>query len=154
MSPNGESAAPILGSTVTTAAATLPPMSTFRGTAASVVAAGNNAAGGAPSPASIQQYNTHSPGGGGGNAPPTTVTPVAVANVTQQQQTSQTSTPDNIGKTMASVVTARVRIFILFNNMNKNYFSFNIVNNISLIYFRYIPRTSQYPVIVVIHRHQ
>ncbi|XP_057322840.1 transcription factor 12 isoform X7 [Microplitis mediator] len=86
ISPNGEPAAPILGSTVTSAAS-LPPMSTFRGSAA-VAASGGT---GAPSPASLQ-YN-HSPGAPA-PAPPT-------ANNPPQ---NQTPTADSLGKTLASVI--------------------------------------------------
>ncbi|XP_057322841.1 protein daughterless isoform X8 [Microplitis mediator] len=90
ISPNGEPAAPILGSTVTSAAS-LPPMSTFRGSAA-VAASGGT---GAPSPASLQ-YN-HSPGAPA-PAPPT-------ANNPPQ---NQTPTADSLGKTLASVVSTRI----------------------------------------------
>ncbi|XP_044591160.1 transcription factor 12 isoform X6 [Cotesia glomerata] len=89
MSPNGEPPAPILGSTVTSAAS-LPPMSTFRGSAA-VAASGGT---GAPSPASLQ-YN-HSPG-----AP-------APAPTTASAQQNQTTTADSLGKTLASVVSTRI----------------------------------------------
>ncbi|XP_074107407.1 protein daughterless-like isoform X9 [Cotesia typhae] len=89
MSPNGEPPAPILGSTVTSAAS-LPPMSTFRGSAA-VAASGGT---GAPSPASLQ-YN-HSPG-----AP-------APAPPTASSQQNQTTTADSLGKTLASVVSTRI----------------------------------------------
>ncbi|XP_019697957.1 transcription factor 12 isoform X4 [Harpegnathos saltator] len=89
MSPNGESTAPILGSAVTSAAS-LPPMSTFRGSAA--VAA--NSGTGAPSPASLQY--SHSPGA------PTTAPSASNAAPTTNQQT----TPgDTLGKTLASVST-------------------------------------------------
>ncbi|XP_014472195.1 PREDICTED: protein daughterless isoform X3 [Dinoponera quadriceps] len=89
MSPNGESTAPILGSAVTSAAS-LPPMSTFRGSAA--VAA--NSGTGAPSPASLQY--SHSPGA------PTTAPSAPNAAPTTNQQT----TPgDTLGKTLASVST-------------------------------------------------
>ncbi|XP_034951866.1 protein daughterless isoform X15 [Chelonus insularis] len=90
MSPNGEPAAPILGSTVTSAAS-LPPMSTFRGSAA-VAASGGT---GAPSPASLQ-YN-HSPGA------PTTTTPAA-----NPAPNNQTPAADSLGKTLASVVSTRI----------------------------------------------
>ncbi|CAD6217261.1 GSCOCG00004753001-RA-CDS [Cotesia congregata] len=89
MSPNGEPPAPILGSTVTSAAS-LPPMSTFRGSTAVAVSGGT----GAPSPASLQ-YN-HSPG-----AP-------APAPTTASAQQNQTTTADSLGKTLASVVSTRV----------------------------------------------
>jgi len=94
MSPNGESAAPILGSAVTNAAS-LPPMSTFRGSAA--VAA--NSGTGAPSPASLQY--SHSPG-----APTTAPSAPNAAPTTNQQST----TDDTLGKTLASVVSNRVRL--------------------------------------------
>lgn len=94
MSPNGESAAPILGSAVTSAAS-LPPMSTFRGSAA--VAA--NSGTGAPSPASLQY--SHSPG-----APTTAPSAPNAAPTTNQQST----TDDTLGKTLASVVSNRVRV--------------------------------------------
>ncbi|XP_072748560.1 transcription factor 4-like isoform X3 [Anoplolepis gracilipes] len=87
MSPNGESAAPILGSAVTSAAS-LPPMSTFRGSAA--VAA--NSGTGAPSPASLQY--SHSPG-----APTTAPSAPNTAPTTNQQST----TDDTLGKTLAVV---------------------------------------------------
>ncbi|XP_063985053.1 transcription factor 12 isoform X8 [Diachasmimorpha longicaudata] len=83
MSPNGEPAAPILGSAVTSAAS-LPPMSTFRATSGT----------GAPSPASLQ-YN-HSPGAP--NAPSTA--PNAPSNQTPAQET--------LGKALASVVSTRI----------------------------------------------
>ncbi|XP_036144658.1 transcription factor 12 isoform X3 [Monomorium pharaonis] len=92
MSPNGESAAPILGSAVTNAAS-LPPMSTFRGSAA--VAA--NSGTGAPSPASLQY--SHSPG-----APTTAPSAPNTAPTTNQQST----TDDTLGKTLASVVSTRI----------------------------------------------
>ncbi|XP_020281296.1 transcription factor 12 isoform X4 [Pseudomyrmex gracilis] len=92
MSPNGESAAPILGSAVTSAAS-LPPMSTFRGSAA--VAA--NSGTGAPSPASLQY--SHSPG-----APTTAPSAPNNAPTTNQQST----TDDTLGKTIASVVSTRI----------------------------------------------
>ncbi|XP_050445441.1 transcription factor 12 isoform X7 [Cataglyphis hispanica] len=92
MSPNGESAAPILGSAVTSAAS-LPPMSTFRGSAA--VAA--NSGTGAPSPASLQY--SHSPG-----APTTAPSAPNAAPTTNQQST----TDDTLGKTLASVVSNRI----------------------------------------------
>ncbi|KAG7210040.1 hypothetical protein KM043_011618 [Ampulex compressa] len=88
MSPNGEPAAPILGSAVTSAAS-LPPMSTFRGSAA--VAA--NSGTGAPSPASLQY--SHSPG-----APTAAPTAPNAAPTTNQQPT----TGDTLGKTLASVI--------------------------------------------------
>lgn len=93
MSPNGEPAAPILGSAVTSAAS-LPPMSTFRGSA--VVAANST---GAPSPASLQY--THSPG-----AP--TNTPAAPNPPSTNNQ--QAATGDSLGKALASVVSTRVRV--------------------------------------------
>ncbi|XP_029670772.1 protein daughterless-like isoform X1 [Formica exsecta] len=92
MSPNGESAAPIMGSAVTSAAS-LPPMSTFRGSAA--VAA--NSGTGAPSPASLQY--SHSPG-----APTTAPSAPNAAPTTNQQST----TDDTLGKTLASVVSNRI----------------------------------------------
>ncbi|XP_076680179.1 transcription factor 4-like isoform X4 [Andrena cerasifolii] len=92
MSPNGEPAAPILGSAVTSAAS-LPPMSTFRGSGA--VAA--NSGTGAPSPASLQY--SHSPG-----APTTAPSAPNSAPTTNQQPT----TGDNLGKTLASVVSTRI----------------------------------------------
>ncbi|XP_076293353.1 transcription factor 4-like isoform X7 [Lasioglossum baleicum] len=92
MSPNGEPAAPILGSAVTSAAS-LPPMSTFRGSGA--VAA--NSGTGAPSPASLQY--SHSPG-----APTTAPSAPNSAPTTNQQP----STGDNLGKTLASVVSNRI----------------------------------------------
>ncbi|XP_024883981.1 protein daughterless isoform X13 [Temnothorax curvispinosus] len=92
MSPNGESAAPILGSAVTSAAS-LPPMSTFRGSAA--VAA--NSGTGAPSPASLQY--SHSPG-----APTTAPSAPNTAPTTNQQSTTE----DTLGKTLASVVSTRI----------------------------------------------
>ncbi|XP_020707274.1 transcription factor 12 isoform X7 [Athalia rosae] len=90
ISPNGETAAPILGSAVTSAAS-LPPMSTFRGSAA--VAAGSGA--GAPSPASLQY--SHSPGA----PPPAPSAPSATTN-------NQPTTGDTLGKALASVVSARI----------------------------------------------
>lgn len=105
MSPNGEPAAPILGSAVTSAAS-LPPMSTFRGSGA--VAA--NSGTGAPSPASLQY--SHSPGApttapSAPNPPPTTNQPPA--------------TGDNLGKTLASVVSTRVsiRLFIKLSSQDR-----------------------------------
>nr|XP_012221024.1 PREDICTED: transcription factor 12 isoform X3 [Linepithema humile] len=92
MSPNGEPPAPILGSAVTSAAS-LPPMSTFRGSAA--VAA--NSGTGAPSPASLQY--THSPG-----APTTAPSAPNAAPTTNQQSTTE----DTLGKTLASVVSTRI----------------------------------------------
>nr|XP_033336050.1 transcription factor 12 isoform X11 [Megalopta genalis] len=92
MSPNGEPAAPILGSAVTSAAS-LPPMSTFRGSGA--VAA--NSGTGAPSPASLQY--SHSPG-----APTTAPSAPNSAPTTNQQP----ATGDNLGKTLASVVSTRI----------------------------------------------
>ncbi|XP_053997218.1 transcription factor 12 isoform X9 [Hylaeus anthracinus] len=92
MSPNGEPAAPILGSAVTSAAS-LPPMSTFRGS----VAVAANSGTGAPSPASLQY--SHSPG-----APTTAPSAPNSAPTTNQQPT----TGDNLGKTLASVVSARI----------------------------------------------
>ncbi|XP_020707272.2 transcription factor 12 isoform X5 [Athalia rosae] len=86
ISPNGETAAPILGSAVTSAAS-LPPMSTFRGSAA--VAAGSGA--GAPSPASLQY--SHSPGA----PPPAPSAPSATTN-------NQPTTGDTLGKALASVI--------------------------------------------------
>ncbi|XP_053972613.1 transcription factor 12 isoform X2 [Hylaeus volcanicus] len=92
MSPNGEPAAPILGSAVTSAAS-LPPMSTFRGS----VAVAANSGTGAPSPASLQY--SHSPG-----APTTAPSAPNSAPTTNQQPT----TGDNLGKTLASVVSTRI----------------------------------------------
>nr|XP_012139553.1 PREDICTED: transcription factor 12 isoform X3 [Megachile rotundata] len=92
MSPNGEPAAPILGSAVTSAAS-LPPMSTFRGSGA--VAA--NSGTGAPSPASLQY--SHSPG-----APTTAPSAPNPAPTTNQPP----PTGDNLGKTLASVVSTRI----------------------------------------------
>ncbi|XP_011329835.2 transcription factor 12 isoform X3 [Ooceraea biroi] len=92
MSPNGESTAPILGSAVTNAAS-LPPMSTFRGSAA--VAA--NSGTGAPSPVTLQY--SHSPG-----APTTAPSAPNTAPATNQQST----TDDTLGKTLASVVSTRI----------------------------------------------
>ncbi|XP_033209233.1 transcription factor 12 isoform X4 [Belonocnema kinseyi] len=88
MSPNGEPPAPILGSAVTSAAS-LPPMSTFRGSAA--VAA--NSGTGAPSPASLQY--SHSPG-----AP----APGAPSSAPSAPTTNQPSAGDTLGKALASVV--------------------------------------------------
>ncbi|XP_015110958.1 transcription factor 12 isoform X3 [Diachasma alloeum] len=82
MSPNGEPAAPILGSAVTSAAS-LPPMSTFRATSGT----------GAPSPASLQ-YN-HSPGAP--NAPSTA-----------PNAPNQTPAQETLGKALASVVSTRI----------------------------------------------
>ncbi|KAK2589087.1 hypothetical protein KPH14_001918 [Odynerus spinipes] len=95
MSPNGEPAAPILGSAVTSAAS-LPPMSTFRGSAAVAVAAANSGTG-APSPASLQY--SHSPGA------PTTAPTVPNAAPANNQQPA---TGDTLGKTLASVVSTRI----------------------------------------------
>ncbi|XP_043255871.1 protein daughterless isoform X2 [Colletes gigas] len=92
MSPNGEPAAPILGSAVTSAAS-LPPMSTFRGS----VAVAANSGTGAPSPASLQY--SHSPG-----APTSAPSAPNSAPTTNQQPT----TGDNLGKTLASVVSTRI----------------------------------------------
>ncbi|XP_076758239.1 transcription factor 12-like isoform X12 [Xylocopa sonorina] len=92
MSPNGEPAAPILGSAVTSAAS-LPPMSTFRGSGA--VAA--NGGTGAPSPASLQY--SHSPGA------PTTAP--SAPNPPPTTNPQQPATGDNLGKTLASVVSTR-----------------------------------------------
>ncbi|XP_076241778.1 transcription factor 12-like isoform X2 [Calliopsis andreniformis] len=91
MSPNGEPAAPILGSAVTSAAS-LPPMSTFRGSGAVTANSGT----GAPSPASLQY--SHSPGA------PTTA-PSAPNSVPTTNQ--QPATGDNL-KTLASVVSTRI----------------------------------------------
>ncbi|XP_015438932.1 PREDICTED: transcription factor 12 [Dufourea novaeangliae] len=93
MSPNGEPAAPILGSAVTSAAS-LPPMSTFRGSGA----VGANSGTGAPSPASLQY--SHSPGAPTTGAPP----PPNSAPTTNQQP----PTGDNLGKALASVVSTRI----------------------------------------------
>ncbi|XP_076758230.1 transcription factor 4-like isoform X4 [Xylocopa sonorina] len=93
MSPNGEPAAPILGSAVTSAAS-LPPMSTFRGSGA--VAA--NGGTGAPSPASLQY--SHSPGA------PTTAP--SAPNPPPTTNPQQPATGDNLGKTLASVVSTRI----------------------------------------------
>lgn len=101
MSPNGEPAAPILGSAVTSAAS-LPPMSTFRGSAAVAVAAANSGTG-APSPASLQY--SHSPG-----APTTAPSAPNAASANNQPP----PTGDTLGKTLASVVSTRVRYFCLF----------------------------------------
>ncbi|XP_046423180.1 transcription factor 12 isoform X4 [Neodiprion fabricii] len=90
ISPNGDTAAPILGSAVTSAAS-LPPMSTFRGSAA--VAAGSGT--GAPSPASLQY--SHSPGA----PPPAPSAPSATTN-------NQPTPGDTLGKALASVVSARI----------------------------------------------
>ncbi|XP_046741357.1 transcription factor 12 isoform X13 [Diprion similis] len=90
MSPNGDTAAPILGSAVTSAAS-LPPMSTFRGSAAAAAGSGT----GAPSPASLQY--SHSPG-----APPPA--PSAPSVTTNNQPTPG----DTLGKALASVVSARI----------------------------------------------
>ncbi|XP_035720914.1 transcription factor 12-like isoform X4 [Vespa mandarinia] len=95
MSPNGEPAAPILGSAVTSAAS-LPPMSTFRGSAAVAVAAANSGTG-APSPASLQY--SHSPG-----APTTAPSAPNAAPANNQQP----PTGDTLGKTLASVVSTRI----------------------------------------------
>lgn len=92
MSPNGEPAAPILGSAVTSAAS-LPPMSTFRGSGA----VGANTGTGAPSPASLQY--SHSPG-----APTNAPSAPNPAPTTNQPP----ATGDNLGKTLASVVSTRV----------------------------------------------
>lgn len=92
MSPNGEPAAPILGSAVTSAAS-LPPMSTFRGSGA----VGANTGTGAPSPASLQY--SHSPG-----APTSAPSAPNPAPTTNQPP----ATGDNLGKTLASVVSTRV----------------------------------------------
>ncbi|XP_014598944.1 PREDICTED: transcription factor 12 isoform X2 [Polistes canadensis] len=96
MSPNGEPAAPILGSAVTSAAS-LPPMSTFRGSAAVAVVAAANSGTGAPSPASLQY--SHSPGA------PTTAPSAPNAAPTNNQQPP---TGDTLGKTLASVVSTRI----------------------------------------------
>ncbi|XP_061940932.1 transcription factor 12 isoform X13 [Apis cerana] len=92
MSPNGEPAAPILGSAVTSAAS-LPPMSTFRGSGA----VGANTGTGAPSPASLQY--SHSPG-----APTSAPSAPNPAPTTNQPP----ATGDNLGKTLASVVSTRI----------------------------------------------
>ncbi|XP_023288308.1 transcription factor 12 isoform X4 [Orussus abietinus] len=91
MSPGGEPAAPILGSAVTSAAS-LPPMSTFRGGNAAVASGGT----GAPSPASLQY--SHSPGA------PTAAPPAAPA----APSATQPPTGDSLGKTLASVVSTRI----------------------------------------------
>lgn len=119
MSPNGEPAAPILGSAVTSAAS-LPPMSTFRGSGA--VAA--NSGTGAPSPASLQY--SHSPG-----APTTAPSAPNSAPTTNQQP----ATGDNLGKTLASVVSTRVSIsgMILFSRNNS--FILELFNGTSTSYF-------------------
>ncbi|XP_026671653.1 transcription factor 12 isoform X4 [Ceratina calcarata] len=96
MSPNSEPAAPILGSAVTSAAS-LPPMSTFRGGSGAVAA---NTGTGAPSPASLQY--SHSPGAP--TTAPSVPNPVAPAPAPSQQPT----TGDNLGKTLASVVSTRI----------------------------------------------
>lgn len=96
MSPNGEPAAPILGSAVTSAAS-LPPMSTFRGSGA----VGANTGTGAPSPASLQY--SHSPG-----APTSAPSAPNPAPTTNQPP----ATGDNLGKTLASVVSTRVSTLI------------------------------------------
>lgn len=100
MSPNGEPGAPVLG-TAPTSAASLPPMSTFRGN--SVVASSG------PTPGSLQ-YN-HSPGA--------TNTPVPSTNSTTN---NQAPAPDTIGKTLASVVSKRVRLNVhfIFNYSSEN----------------------------------
>ncbi|XP_033306212.1 transcription factor 12 isoform X10 [Bombus vosnesenskii] len=87
MSPNGEPAAPILGSAVTSAAS-LPPMSTFRGSGA--VAA--NSGTGAPSPASLQY--SHSPG-----APTTAPSAPNSAPTTNRQP----ATGDNLGISISQI---------------------------------------------------
>lgn len=104
MSPNGETAAPILGSAVTSAAS-LPPMSTFRGSGAVAAASGA----GAPSPASLQY--SHSPGA----PPPAPSAPSAATN-------NQPTPGDTLGKALASVVSARVRVSSTnFNNCNQSF---------------------------------
>ncbi|XP_043281151.1 transcription factor 12 isoform X4 [Venturia canescens] len=90
MSPNGEPAAPILGSAVTSAAS-LPPMSTFRGSGAVVASSGT----GAPSPASLQY--SHSPGAA-----------ATSSNATNAPSNNQTPTGDGLGKALASVVSNRI----------------------------------------------
>ncbi|KAF7393430.1 hypothetical protein HZH68_010249 [Vespula germanica] len=95
MSPNGESPAPILGSAVTSAAS-LPPMSTFRGSAAVAVAAANSGTG-APSPASLQY--SHSPGAR---------TAASSAPNAASTNSQQPPTGDTLGKTLASVVSTRI----------------------------------------------
>ncbi|KAK0073955.1 hypothetical protein PV326_012877, partial [Microctonus aethiopoides] len=90
MSPNGEPAAPILGSAVTSAAS-LPPMSTFRGNSAVAASGGTNA----PSPASLQY--SHSPGA-----------PATAPTVANSATNNQPPAADTLGKALASVVSARI----------------------------------------------
>jgi hypothetical protein len=106
MSPNGEpQTQPILGSAVTTTAS-LPPMSSFRGSATVPSNQGQSAT----SPASLQY--SHSPG-----APVPVAVPVAATQPNQvlppqanpQQQPASTN-QDTLGKTLASVVSSRVRL--------------------------------------------
>ncbi|KAK0083544.1 hypothetical protein PV325_008640 [Microctonus aethiopoides] len=86
MSPNGEPAAPILGSAVTSAAS-LPPMSTFRGNSAVAASGGTNA----PSPASLQY--SHSPGA-----------PATAPTVANSATNNQPPAADTLGKALASVI--------------------------------------------------
>ncbi|XP_051167866.1 transcription factor 12 isoform X13 [Leptopilina boulardi] len=88
MSPNGEPPAPILGSAVTSAAS-LPPMSTFRGSGAVATNSGTGTA----SPASLQY--SHSPSAPAAGAP---------SSAPSAPTTNQPSATDNLGKTLASVV--------------------------------------------------
>ncbi|KAK0165848.1 hypothetical protein PV328_004332 [Microctonus aethiopoides] len=94
MSPNGEPAAPILGSAVTSAAS-LPPMSTFRGNSAVAASGGTNA----PSPASLQY--SHSPGA-----------PATAPTVANSATNNQPPAADTLGKALASVVSARLNNLI------------------------------------------
>ncbi|XP_032457494.1 transcription factor 12 isoform X24 [Nasonia vitripennis] len=107
MSPNGEpQAQPILGSAVTSAAS-LPPMSTFRGGAAAPSAQQQQQQQqqGAPSPAAaVPLQFSHSPGA------PTAVAVVSQPSQVVAQPSSQPQPPpppsaqDTLGKTLASVI--------------------------------------------------
>lgn len=114
MSPNGEpQAQPILGSAVTSAAS-LPPMSTFRGSAAAPTAQQQQQQQqqGAPSPAAAGPLQfSHSPGA------PTAVAVVSQPSQVVSQPSSQPQPPpppsaqDTLGKTLASVVSSSVAFF-------------------------------------------
>ncbi|XP_011503491.1 PREDICTED: transcription factor 12 [Ceratosolen solmsi marchali] len=106
MSPNGEGQAqPILSSAVTSAAS-LPPMSSFRGS----VTVPSNQVQATPSPASLQYSHSSST-----TVPvPVTVSVVATQpnqvltpQANSQQQQSSTG-QDTLGKTLASVVSSRI----------------------------------------------
>ncbi|XP_031781324.1 protein daughterless isoform X6 [Nasonia vitripennis] len=117
MSPNGEpQAQPILGSAVTSAAS-LPPMSTFRGGAAAPSAQQQQQQQqqGAPSPAAaVPLQFSHSPGA------PTAVAVVSQPSQVVAQPSSQPQPPpppsaqDTLGKTLASVVSSSVAFFGIY----------------------------------------